>query len=222
MESKFLVIIGKKMHYKIFREQGSEKPFCIFIHGANPESQHTEFWTPLLSIITQNCQPIFLDGYGHGLSAKPEANETVDFNLHLKTYREFIKGILSEEKISSCILIGRSLGGAITHSLAKEFDAKLIGIGLIAPAGAGRITQTLQGFSKKVSVLWDSQDPMVGFEGYGTIQSTVKQVKLFVIGADTSVTSAKNQERKPNTKPSHVPELQYPELFSEFLKSLTN
>ncbi len=220
MESKFLEVQGKKMHYKAFLEHGSNKPVCIFIHGASPESQHTEFWSPLLPIILKKYQPIFLDGYGHGLSAKPGPKEEVNFDSHLRLYREFIKTILVKENISSFVLVGRSLGGAIVHSLAKEFESNLQGIGLIAPGGASRTSKTLAGFTKKVSVLWDSSDPVVGFQTYGTISSTVKQVKLFVISADSSITCVINQKRSPNVSPSHVPELQYPELFKEFLYSI--
>ena len=220
MESKYLTIQGKKLHYKTYRDQKSDLPVCIFIHGASPESQHSDFWKPILPIILKHCQPILLDGYGHGQSDKPGANEQLNFEMILKIYIDYLKAIMEEENISSCILIGRSLGGAITHTISKEFDKYLIGIGLIAPAGAGRTNETLQSFTKKVSVLWDSKDPAVGFKTYPTIESTVKQVKLFVIG-DDSIKATRNQDRKSDLKPSHVPELQYPDLFEQFLVSLT-
>ena len=223
MESKYLTIQGKKLRYKSYVEKkDSEKPICIFIHGASPESQHTEFWNPILPIILKHCQPILLDGYGHGQSDKPRSDEHLNFEIILKIYIDYLQAILKEEGINSCTFIGRSLGGAITHTVSKKFDTYLTGIGLIAPSGAGRTNETLQSFTKKVSVLWDSQDPAVGYQSYRTIESTVKQVKLFVIGANKTVKATRNQERRQNLKPSHVPELQYPALFEEFLVSLTN
>ena len=222
MESKFITIQDKRMHYKSYLEPNeSNKPVCIFIHGANPASQHTEFWTPILPVILKHCQPIFLDGYGHGQSAKPSSREEINFNLHKNIYTEFITKIISDEKLSSCILIGRSLGGAITHTLAKTFENTLSSIGMIAPAGARMVPETLKDWTKNVSVLWDSEDPVVGFESYKIIESTLNQVKLFVVGADESIKCVRNQKRYTDLAPSHVPELQYPELFKEFLTSLT-
>lgn len=221
MESKFVQVQGKNMHYTTYPDsENADKPVCIFIHGASPESQHTEFWTPILEIITKYCQPIFLDGYGHGESAQPEVNEQVTFNVHVSIYTDFIKAVLEEEKIDSFILIGRSLGGAITHTVAKNFESNLLAIGLIAPAGATRTKESLKFWTKKVSVLWDSKDPAVSFESYPAIEATVKQVKLFAVGADPILKCEKNWERDPNKKPSHVPELHYPELFEAFLESL--
>ena len=222
MDSKFLSVQDKKMHYKSYVEpKESNKPVCLFIHGANPVSQHTEFWSPILPVILKYCQPIFLDGYGHGQSAKPGLNDEINFEVHKKFYTEFITKIISDEKLSSCILIGRSLGGAITHTLAKTFENALSGIGMIAPAGARMIPETLKDWTKNVSVLWDCEDPVVGFESHKIIESTLKQVKLFVVGADESIKCVMNQPRQDNLAPSHVPELQYPKLFEKFLMSLT-
>ena len=108
----------------------------------------------------------------------------------------------------------------MSHTLAKQFDTILTGIGLIAPAMASNTSETLKSFTKKVSVLWDSEDPVLDFHSYKTIVETVKQVKLFVIGADPSVKCFKNVVRKSDKKPSHIPELQYPEVFKEFLVTL--
>lgn len=84
MESKFVIIQGKKLHYKSYFDQNEKnKPVFIFIHGASPATQHTEFWVPLLAIIQKYCQPVLLDGYGHGLSAKPDPQEEVAVDIIL-------------------------------------------------------------------------------------------------------------------------------------------
>lgn len=221
MKSKFIDVQGKKLHYNTFLEDSfSNKPVCIFIHGASPESQHTEFWNPLFPVMQKYCQPILLDGYGHGLSEKPSPDEVLNAQVIIEIYLNFIQAIKNEEKINQFILVGRSLGGMVTHTLAQTLEHELLSIGLIAPARANKIDETLKNWIKPVSVLWDYNDPMVGFDSYATIEKTVTQVKLFVIGAPEGVKCVKNHTRKEGSKPSHVPELADPELFEEFLSSL--
>lgn len=221
MKSKFIELQGKKLHYKTFVENNlSNKPICLFIHGASPESQHTEFWSPLLPAIQKHCKPILLDGYGHGLSDKPTPEEILNVQTIMNIYSDFIQAILVEEKLDNFILVGRSLGGMVTHTLAQSLEPNLIGVGLIAPARANKVSETLKNWTKPISVLWDYNDPMVGFESYPTIEKTVSQVKLFVINAPETVRYFKNHPRKEGSKPTHAPELADPELFEEFISSI--
>lgn len=223
MESKFLTVQNKKLHYKSFvNKKENGKPIVLFIHGASPASQHTEFWSPLLPIIEKYCQPIFLDGYGHGLSDKPNSDENLSIEGILLIYKEFITGILKAESIDNFIMIGRSLGGLVTHNLSKEFESMLLAIGLIAPAGCSKVPNTLKDWTKKVSVLWDTEDPIVGFTSYSYIQSTVKQNKLFCIGEEGTSHAFQVTTRDKTKNPSHAPELSYPETFEAFLRSLVD
>lgn len=161
-----------------------------------------------------------MDGYGHGLSAKPDPQEEVAVDIILQIYKEFISMVIEKEKINNFGLIGRSLGGYVTHMLAQTFEKKLLAIGLIAPGGASKVPESLKNWTKNISVLWDSEDPVVGFKSYSFIDSTVKQCKLFVIGTKVDYKIAKIQPRDTSKTPSHVPELDYPQVFESFLLSL--
>ena len=161
-----------------------------------------------------------MDGYGHGLSAKPDPQEEVAVDIILQIYKEFISMVIEKEKINNFGLIGRSLGGYVTHMLAQTFEKNLLAIGLIAPGGASKVPESLKNWTKNISVLWDSEDPVVGFKSYSFIDSTVKQCKLFVIGTKVDYKIAKIQPRDTSKTPSHVPELDYPQVFESFLISL--
>lgn len=217
LKSEFLSVKEGKLHIKIPITFNSKLPIILFLHGASPKSQHTEFWDPLINIITSICNPIFLDRFGHGKS-EPNSSIMVGVKEQILSIIQLIDYTLEKYQILNIIIVGRSQGGAYATRIAKEIPEKIKALGLIAPGGMKTNYKNLIEWNKSVSLLWDIEDPVVKFVNYQFVKDALDKQKLFTIGSTTEHTE-KSIERA-SIKKSHTPELMAPSLFEDFLKSI--
>jgi esterase/lipase len=204
-----------RIHLKLLNETDKTKQFALFLHGASPKSQNTEFWTPIHEIIVRNINPIYMDRFGHGQS---ETEKKVVLNDHLRSISGVIEFICNEYDIETIVLIGRSLGGGMATRIAKDHTDRIKTLGLIAPASLKTNAKNLKDWRKPISVLWDSDDNVVKFENYNLVHEVTPQVKLFVIGEVDKMAEIKVPRK--GIKKGHAPELAAPNLFEKFLISL--
>ncbi len=216
MESKYIEVTEGKLHYKAKEKPDQTKPYVLFLHGASPKSQHTEFWTPILSIINKYTNPLLLDRFGHGQSKLNDNSIAISRNLHIGSVKNFLDHILAHYNIKTIAIVGRSLGGAIALELFKSIPEKISGLGLIAPAGTNRYLDVIETLNIPTTVLWDINDPVVTFNGNEIIKRN-NNISLYTIG---QFSQAKKWIPHEGIKKSHAPELNAPELFEEFLASL--
>jgi len=153
---------------------------------------------------------------GHG---KSDLSGDHNSDQRLQTTLEFIEYILPRFSFKTLVIVGRSLGGLISIKLAQLAGNFISGLGLIAPAGSSQVSEALENWIKPMMVLWDTEDPVVSFNGYKNIKSSVTQTKLFAIGENIPEAHILIP-RSPDRPPSHAPELVYPELFEVFLAQL--
>jgi pimeloyl-ACP methyl ester carboxylesterase len=169
--------------------------------------------------------PIFIDGMGHGKSIKTHEDAIIDLVTHIEIYKEIIIKLKSQLKLNTFILVGRSLGGQICMNLAQEFQDSIVSLGLIAPSGLKSFENSFNNWEKKISILWDKNDPAVGFSSIKYLDH-VEHIKKFIISDSIGEIDPKgNTEiclRDKYKKPSHAPEKQYPNFFFKFLSSLLN
>ena len=90
-QSSYFEVDNGILHYKSpnLTDIKDDKPIILFLHGANRESQHTQFWNPVLNIMHKHCYPVRLDLFGHGQSTfKGQINQdkVVDSINHLISY----------------------------------------------------------------------------------------------------------------------------------------
>ncbi|MFW9930997.1 MAG: alpha/beta fold hydrolase, partial [Candidatus Thorarchaeota archaeon] len=135
MKSYFLDLRIGSIHYKSPEEVSKSKPFVIFLHGADPISQNTEFWKPLFEIILKYCNPIFMDRFGHGLSKKGKIDH-ITLDDHIESIKSLIDHVKNKYSINEVVLLGRSLGGYLVLEIIKRYPEEISGIGLIAPANS--------------------------------------------------------------------------------------
>jgi pimeloyl-ACP methyl ester carboxylesterase len=93
----------------------------LLIHGF---AEDGEVWHNQINFLKDHYQLIIPDIPGSGKSPFNEQLSTVD------DYADAIKAILDNEKITSCILIGHSLGGYITLAFAEKYPQLLKAFGL--------------------------------------------------------------------------------------------
>jgi pimeloyl-ACP methyl ester carboxylesterase len=120
---------------------GKGKP-VVLLHGFGEDSN---IWNEQILFLQEYCLLIVPDLPGSGksslISQKPgvrslESN-TPDFSLQASDYISIddyagcIHALLQHENISSCIMLGHSMGGYITLAFAEKFSSLLTGFGLI-------------------------------------------------------------------------------------------
>jgi pimeloyl-ACP methyl ester carboxylesterase len=100
--------------------KGSGDPL-VLIHGFPMDHA---VWENLAEALHGQYRVILPDLPGFGDSGLPAEN------LSIERCADLVDAILTAEKISTCILIGHSMGGYITLNFAQRFPQRLQGLGL--------------------------------------------------------------------------------------------
>lgn len=121
---------------------GSGKP-VVLLHGFGEDSS---VWKEQVAFLQQHCLLIVPDLPGSGKSdllsletgvRRLESSEFPDSGpgtpgyISIEDYADCIRALLTRENISSCILLGHSMGGYITLAFAEKYPSLLTGFGLI-------------------------------------------------------------------------------------------
>ncbi|HYV93224.1 MAG TPA: alpha/beta hydrolase [Chitinophagales bacterium] len=104
-------------------EEGSGFPI-VFVHGF--PFDHAAWAHGFTDAFTKNYRVILPDNAGFGKSGLPDEDVTMEY------YADCIKAILDNEKISSCLMIGHSMGGYMVLNFAQRFPNYLKGFGLFS------------------------------------------------------------------------------------------
>ena len=118
---------GYEMHYL---EHGSGPP-VVFVHGSGPGvNAHSNFFPNYKVLAAAGYRAVLPDMLGFGWSSKPTG---IDYTLELfvATLREF----LDQLEIQRCVLVGNSLGGAISMKLAIDSPERVEKLIVMGPGG---------------------------------------------------------------------------------------
>lgn len=99
-----------------------DRPSIIFVHGAGG-SHH--MWIGQLARFRNDYNPVAVNLPGHGLSKGP-ACDTV------KGYAQFVLDAADALNIKRFILVGLSMGGAVSQQIAIDAPERLIGVALLS------------------------------------------------------------------------------------------
>ncbi len=137
----FITVGGVRLHYV---DQGSG-PVLLMIHGLASQLQSFTF---ALSARLPGCRLIILDRPGAGYSQPgPSAG--------LGAQAAIIAAFLRALDIDRALVVGHSLGGAISLALAVEHPGCVAGLALLAPASQGldRPPAALKGLALRSDVM---------------------------------------------------------------------
>jgi 4,5:9,10-diseco-3-hydroxy-5,9,17-trioxoandrosta-1(10),2-diene-4-oate hydrolase len=118
---------GYELHYL---EAGSGAP-VVFVHGSGPGvNAYSNFFPNYRLIAAAGYRSVLPDMVGFGWSSKPTG---IDYTLELfvPTLREF----LDQLEIKRCVLVGNSLGGAISMKFAIDHPARVEKLIVMGPGG---------------------------------------------------------------------------------------
>jgi 4,5:9,10-diseco-3-hydroxy-5,9,17-trioxoandrosta-1(10),2-diene-4-oate hydrolase len=181
---------GYELHYL---EHGSG-PAVVFVHGSGPGvSAYSNFFPNYREIAAAGYRVVLPDMVGFGWSSKPTG---IDYTLELftSTFSEF----LDQLKIERCVLIGNSLGGAISIKTAIDQPQRIERLIVMGPGGIETRERYFQmpGIQKMVS----------GFVGSGFDREGLRRM-LELLAYDPRIITEELLEQRYNvlkTQPKDV------------------
>ncbi len=205
------------LHYLITDPIQETKPFAIFLHGAHRELQNAEYWRPLFDIVGQRFNAVYVDLLGHGQSEFTDQSERVKPELQIIAILEFISHLQVTYPIGLLALVGRSYGGHIAVKVADELKHRVNGLVLIAPSVGSEIISLLGGWKGPTYCFWDAKDPVVNISNFSYVISALPQAKLYSVGNPASHNTFSKHKifEHPTGDGTHVPEIEFKELFAE-------
>ena len=115
-----------------FQEFGpADGSAVVFVHGSGPgASGHSNFKGNIQHLVDAGFRVVVPDLPGFGYSSKP-----VDRDYATDFFRAALVGLISALNINQCVLIGNSLGGAISIRSALDHPELITKLVLMAPGG---------------------------------------------------------------------------------------
>jgi 4,5:9,10-diseco-3-hydroxy-5,9,17-trioxoandrosta-1(10),2-diene-4-oate hydrolase len=118
---------GYEMHYL---EEGSGSP-VVFVHGSGPGvSAYSNFFPNYKVIAAGGYRAVMPDMIGFGWSSKPTG---IDYTLDL--FVQTLLECLDQLEIGRCVLVGNSLGGAVSIKIAIDHPERVEKLILMGPGG---------------------------------------------------------------------------------------
>lgn len=108
---------------------GNQGNPVILLHGGG---SCIETWQYNIEALAQNHRVFAFDMVGTGLSDKPAANYSLDYQL------QFLRTFLDTFDIQQASFIGNSMGGSVALKFALESPEKVRKLGLVSSFGLGR------------------------------------------------------------------------------------
>jgi pimeloyl-ACP methyl ester carboxylesterase len=114
---------------KIYYRKIGKGPSVILIHGFAEDGQ---IWDNQIDELKNEFQLLIPDLPGSGKSTPNDSTSPrKSLPTNMEGYADIIKNILDKEALSSCTMMGHSMGGYITLAFAKKYPNLLKGFGLV-------------------------------------------------------------------------------------------
>jgi len=118
---------GFEMHYT---EHGAGPP-VVFVHGSGPGANAWSNFSPNVGpVVRAGFRCLLPDMIGFGYSSKPTG---IDYTLDL--FAPTLLSFLDALDVKSCVLVGNSLGGAISMRLAIDHPERVDKLVVMGPGG---------------------------------------------------------------------------------------
>lgn len=108
---------------------GEQGDSVVLLHGGGSS---IEVWTHNIQVLAQRYRVFAFDMVGTGLTDKPSASYSLEYQL------QFLQSFLDTFGIQKVSLIGNSMGGSIALKFALELPERVQKLGLVSSFGLGR------------------------------------------------------------------------------------
>ena len=196
---------GLQLHY----HEAGEGPVVVFVHGSGPgASGYSNFKQNYQVFADAGFRVIVPDLIGYGYSSKPTTQDyTLDF------FVSTLKDLIDALGVTSCTLVGNSLGGAISIKLALDDPDLVDSLIMMAPGGI----EDLETYMAMPGI----QKMMSGFLTGALDREGLRRLLSMLVYDDTHVTNGLVDERLVvlETQPKEVlGTMKVPNLESELGK----
>lgn len=117
----------RRIHY---HDIGKGEP-VIFLHGGGQGAGGWTNWQHNLQVFADaGYRAIAPDAFGYGLSSKPEQG-----NFDFETLMQCLEGLLAHLKLDKVILVGNSMGGAMSLRFATDHPERVRKLVVMGPGG---------------------------------------------------------------------------------------
>jgi pimeloyl-ACP methyl ester carboxylesterase len=127
LQDRYIELDSVKIRYW----SAGEGEAIILLHGGN---SCIEIWSLNINELAKHYRVYALDMVGHGLSDKPVADYSLDYQLG------FLQSFMDALNINRATLIGNSMGGSIALKFAIQCPQRVDKLVLVSSFGLGRET----------------------------------------------------------------------------------
>ena len=154
----------------------------VLLHGY---LESKEIWNEFADKLAENFQVITLDLPGHGNSSLPNGSLTVE------KMAESVKLILDKEKISSCVLIGHSMGGYVALAFLALYPELLSGFCLFHSSPFADTKEKKQNREREINIIRQGKKAQV-YTSHFPNAFAKENVKIFADEIEKCKERAKN------------------------------
>ncbi|MFN9215513.1 MAG: alpha/beta fold hydrolase [Gemmatimonadota bacterium] len=131
--------LGDGTRIRLVRSTGGHGPLLVFVHGGGCSAFTWRHVLPRVVAAGHRC--VAIDLPGHGLSDKPDESARYTLSAMVAALRD----LLVRQDWHDLVLIGHSMGGAISRDVAGVEPDRVRALAMLAPAGFGRIRRLATG-----------------------------------------------------------------------------
>jgi pimeloyl-ACP methyl ester carboxylesterase len=129
VESRYRVISGQRVHYYELQGEGSGPPL-VLVHGLGASANS---FAAIVRGLKKRWGRIYLpDLPGHGFTPDDPGQGPLDLRQQGQLLYAFLQLVVRDR----AVLVGHSMGGALTLGVTVEKPAEVLAVGLLSPAGA--------------------------------------------------------------------------------------
>jgi pimeloyl-ACP methyl ester carboxylesterase len=122
--------MGREIERLFVDDAGSGGPAVVFVHAAAGNAGH---WSEILAHVRATHRALAIDLRGHGRSQLPP-----DGDYSIEAFASDVARVTDALQIERFVLVGHSLGGAVSAAYAGAHPERLAGLLLLDPATDAR------------------------------------------------------------------------------------
>jgi pimeloyl-ACP methyl ester carboxylesterase len=126
---RFADVAGARLHY-VDRGEAKDQLPIVMLHGLGGQLHHFNYG--LVEALAGDTRVIAIDRPGSGYSERIADQATTLFEQAAA-----IDALLTQLGIGRTLLVGHSLGGALSLTMALQYPQRIAGVALIAPLTRG-------------------------------------------------------------------------------------
>jgi len=139
----FVDVPGARLHYVDRGSRTDDRPPIVMLHGLGGQLHHFNF--ALVDDLARDTRVIAIDRPGSGYSRRDPGQATT-----LEQQADAVVALLDALGVDRALLVGHSLGGALSLTVALRHPSRVAGLALLAPLT--RAARTLPPVFRGISV----------------------------------------------------------------------